>query len=680
MKKHTKNHIHIYSYDNLNRENLTVSQDEDNKSIWQTLDIISVPYTPIETNEKIINARYDKIARIRNDYSVYNTIQDDHKKKEWIKAHSELLEAPYYYTDFFRNIPDNIAKHDLNSLKLQLNYCMVKTDNFSGQLTDQIIKALYFLSLQDGWYSILPSVANKLVIYEQETLPPQKMLKVLSYKFNYSSYEDTSINLHPKCIIKDLTTVQKKFVKQWKYKANRVFNDVKQDIIHDEVHIPEQFLEPKYLCIHKRLSQSIIDTFQNTTPDTKLTPKSFKKRLTTIKTNLDEEIYNTQEIICCRAIFQKTYYELKKQLVKINNIKITETKDRIHKFRKEIETKLEECNIKETIIADIDFAYKDARKLGNYEDLIDGIKNEYFHLVLNKLLLSSEQYRKLEQNLKALKESSQLITNQNLNQLLEDSWIFRFYFELIKLLAVNAGSTNFFDLFREKTISKFNSKKITNIEKEMLIVKQFYASTLGIFGLTRRELSLFKTSKFILNLKTNNNDDNKKYLNLIDWFDLMALYGPSAYFDADMKNETIVPFFKLLACRNLVRAHIFNSQPELHLSSEELKAFNSIKLKRLNSYNNNRGNDNLNITTFFNKVKSTTDTKQLKKQAIILGNIIEDIASIGKASDIAHISPITQLASLDRKIAECFCLLNWDSDEILDTLVDTHIKYYQSKK
>ncbi len=723
---------------NPNTESMTVTQEDNN--LWNIIDHIN-------GEKKLSPALTFPNLRI-------------HKSPH-------ILEAPYYFTNFFDTISHKIP---LNNSKI-LNETLVTLQKGNSELKNILnfdtIKTLYFLSLQDGWYSLLPSIANKLVITKRNEDPTNKT-KLLSYEFKSELYKDILISTEPWTVRKGyLRGRQKKFITRWTYKYKREFYELKSTLYENEICLPEELFKNPHLVYHKRLSQSIIDVFdlfcedekrqraakiaaiketienkkkQNATSvaattrikkDEYISDNMFNKKLNTIKVNLKEDIYNSIEIACSRSIFRKSYHALNKQKfdtlnsfknntpnpnVYKNEInKLNKKLEELKKCRDQIVNILDEYAATENISELIDsicltetYSYKayytkkhknnnthneyiePYHKFFNNNDMqYNKLKKELYEdiidLISEKFLKYQSQVDKIDQKISCLKteknsasEQKVTYTQQNLDKLFARPWIFRLYFELIRFLAVRSRRRDFIDMFVKESKKKFNEKNLSNTEKEMLIVKQFYASTLGIFGLTKRDLPRFKprdkTNSFILNFNGKNSEAFNSYNRLMEYLTQISSNSGCAHFDADIDEKKTAFLFKLFACMGTLNTTFFNSNTStsnVHITKNDIEELTGIKLKRLNSNSNNRIDDSFNLSTFFKKLESTNDIKETQRLSIILGNLIEDITSIEKTMDTTFISPASDLANLDKQIAKCFCLLDWDNKEILDAIIKT---------
>lgn len=678
-----------------------------------------------------------------------------------------LLEAPYYFTNFFDKISHKIPSNTSKILEETLVTLQESNRDLKNILNFDTIKTLYFLSLQDGWYSLLPSIANKLVITKRDEDPTNKT-KLLSYEFESESYKDILISTEPWTVEKKLPSwTAKKFITRWTYKYNREFDDLKSILYENEICLPEELSKNPHLVYHKRLSQSIIDVFdlfcedekrqkaikiaaiketrknkkkQNATSvaattktkkDEYISDSMFNKKLNTIKVNLKEDIYNSIEIYCSRLIFRKSYHTLdKKKFDTLNSSKNNTPNQNVYKseinklnkklkilnkYRDQIVNILDEhdasIDIFEWIdgicLAEtyIDKAYYTKKHKNNnthheynepyheffnnndklYNELKDELYEDIIALISEKFFKYQSQVDEIYQEKSCLEseknstsEQEVTYTQQNLDKLFERPWIFRLYFELIRFFAVKSGKRDFIDIFVKESKKKFNEKNLSNTEKEMLIVKQFYASTLGIFGLTKRDLPRFKprdkANSFMLNFNGKNSKAFNSYNLLMENLTQISSNLGCAHFDADIDKSKIACLFKLFACMGTLNTTFFNSNTSIsnvHITKKDIEVLTEIKLKRLNSNSSNRIDDSFNLSTFFKKLKSTDDIKETQRLSIILGNLIEDITSIGKTMDTTFISPASDLSNFDKQIAKCFCLLDWDKKEILDAIIKT---------
>ena len=166
-----------------------------------------------------------------------------------------LLEAPYYFTNFFDKISHKIPSNTSKILEETLVTLQEGNRDLKNILNFDTIKTLYFLSLQDGWYSLLPSIANKLVITKRDEDPTNKT-KLLSYEFESESYKDILISTEPWTVEKKLPSwTAKKFITRWTYKYNREFDDLKSILYENEICLPEELSKNPHLVYHKRLSK-----------------------------------------------------------------------------------------------------------------------------------------------------------------------------------------------------------------------------------------------------------------------------------------------------------------------------------------------------------------------------------------------------------------------------------------
>lgn len=113
-----------------------------------------------------------------------------------VDKNPNLLEAPYYFTNFFDKAYHHIPFNNFEILKKTLTALHKGDNTLSYIISDKVINTLYFLSLQDDWYSLLPSIANKLVITEKDE-DTKKKTKLLSYQFKNELYNDVLISTKP---------------------------------------------------------------------------------------------------------------------------------------------------------------------------------------------------------------------------------------------------------------------------------------------------------------------------------------------------------------------------------------------------------------------------------------------------------------------------------------------------
>ena len=479
-------------------------------------------------------------------------------------------------------------------------------------------------------------------------------------------------------------------------------------------------------------AQIATDTSKTQIKKTFITANLFNKKLKIIKVNLEECIHNSSEIVCCRSLFKKSYrilndetnnntinYEvntLKKSIYKDKIDRLNEKLKELDKNRKKIANVLnysavpslvdEICltrEYRENTSTDNYTKKKKKKTIREYADpyhkffnkkdvlyrkLKKALLDDIAELISEKFLQYKHQVNKVEQEIASLEAKITSISKfktvspkENLDKVFARPWVFRFYFELIKFIAVQSGKKDFIDAFVKESKEKFESKDLSYIEKEMLIIKQFYASTLGIFGLTKRDLSLFKpkNNNFILNFDGNNKKDFNSYNKLMKYLTQISCNLGCAHFDADIDEDKIAALFKLFACMSTLNKTFYNydtSTSNLYITKEAIEELTTIKLRRLTSNSNNRIDNSFNLSTFFKNLNDTDNIKETRILSIILGNLIEDISSVEKDMNTTFISPSKNLANFDKKIAKCFCLLDWDKDEILDAIVKAHQKVH----
>ena len=332
-------------------------------------------------------------------------------------------------------------------------------------------------------------------------------------------------------------------------------------------------------------------------------------------------------------------------------------------------------------ISKLDEIIKDLASVDFIQNNFDDVCNIMTTLIEKRLMISKELNfpeepflairKSLKMKLESFKEKES--SCYAYSKVKDSSYIYKFLFELVIYYTSKYQNIFFITVLEEIAQDVINRNKTTKHQCEYKVLQHLYASTLGIYGLSKRKISDFRSSSSKSSL--NITDSEKDALNSMLWlYNELCLGIPGD--DKTKTLNTLAFCQKFFTIKKLGSSSIFiNNLPNYE---KELKQLLSIRLERLNSLNHNRIDENFIARTLFKRIEKCHCSDNELNQArlsVVLGiftsmllNIDMDNLNQETNGSTQNLSIIEQLETLDLRIAKIFGLLNWDLKLIVDAI------------